>query len=126
MPPARTARGAALPQREAHDLLLPHRLARQLGIDPPIIERDHATAEVDDLQHVRRIEQHRAARIGELAHQEIDLVLGADIDAACRIEQQQHPAFRQQPFSDRDLLLIAAAEAGARPIERARMHLHAG
>ena len=37
-------------------------------------------------------------------------MLGADIDAARRIEEQQDAAFRQQPFGDGDLLLVAAGK----------------
>ena len=44
----------------------------------------------------------------------IELVLGADVDAARRIEQQQDAALGEQPFGDGDLLLVAAGE-GADP-----------
>ncbi len=71
------------------------------------------------------MEQDRAARFGEVAHQQIELVLGADIDAARRIEEEQDAAFGEQPLGDRDLLLVAAGEgAGAGP-ERARVDLDA-
>ena len=62
------------------------------------------------------MEQNRAARVGIGADQAIEFVLGADVDAAGGIEQQQDPAFGEQPFGDRDLLLVAAGEgADARP-----------
>src|SRR5579872_3756662 len=43
-------------------------------------------------------------------HQYVELVFGADVDAACRIEQEEDTAFGEEPFGDRDLLLIAARE----------------
>ena len=101
------------------------RLAFELGGDPPGIEDEHAVAEMDELGDLGRMEQDRAARLGESAHQQIELVLGADIDAAGRVEQKQDAALGQQPFGDRDLLLVAAGEgAGPRP-ERAAVDLDA-
>ena len=62
------------------------------------------------------MEQDRAARIGIGADEAIELVLGADVDAAGRIEQQQDSALGEQPLGDRDLLLVAARErADPRP-----------
>ena len=55
-----------------------------------------------------RMEQHRAASRRIFLDQRIDLMLGADVDAARGIKQQQDSALREQPFGDRDLLLIAA------------------
>ena len=58
---------------------------------------------------------------GELVNEHVNLVLGADIDAARRVVHQQDAAAGQQPFADRDLLLVAAAEgADAREDARAR------
>ena len=56
------------------------------------------------------MKQDRAARLGVSAHQNIEFVLGADVDAAGWIEQQQDAALGEQPFGDRDLLLIAAGK----------------
>ena len=62
------------------------------------------------------MEQNGAARVGIGADEAIELVLGADVDASGRIEQQQDAAFGEQPLGDRDLLLVAAGErADARP-----------
>ena len=41
-------------------------------------------------------------------------MLGADVDAARRIEQQQDAALGEQPFGDGDLLLVAAGECADR------------
>ena len=53
-------------------------------------------------------------------HQPIQLGLGADVDAARRIVEQQHLRLRQQPAADDRLLLIAAAEAGDRRVDARR------
>ena len=66
--------------------------------------------EMDDLGDLGRMEQHGAAGVGVCANEAVELVLGADVDAARRIEQQQDAAFGQQPFGDGDLLLVAAGE----------------
>ena len=40
----------------------------------------------------------------------VDLRAGADVDAAGRLVQQQHPAVAQQPAGQHDLLLVAARQ----------------
>ena len=71
------------------------------------------------------MEQDRAAGLGEVAHHDVEFVLGADIDAAGRIEQQQDAAFGEQPFGDRDLLLVAAGESAGPGPQRALVDLDA-
>jgi hypothetical protein len=46
----------------------------------------------------------------ELVDELIDLLLGADIDAAGRLIQDQHLGPGQQPLGDGHLLLVAAGE----------------
>ena len=41
-----------------------------------------------------------------------DLGLGADVDAPCRLVEQQHPRLGQEALGDHDLLLVAARERG--------------
>ena len=55
-------------------------------------------------------QQHRRACVGHLAQQPIDLVLGADIDAAGRIEAKQGLKPGGNPSRDHHLLLVAAAQ----------------
>ena len=62
--------------------------ADQLALDRAVIEHQHAVAAADQLVIVGRIEQDRRARVGELAQQLVDLLLGADVDAARRIVEQ--------------------------------------
>ncbi|MNY19078.1 hypothetical protein D3C86_1524960 [compost metagenome] len=61
---------------------------------------------------------------GEFTHERIDFRLRADIDAACRLVEDQHAHVMVQPARDDDLLLVAAGQrvdAGKRPL---RLHLH--
>ena len=46
--------------------------------------------------------------------QRVDVALGADVDAAGRVVEQQDPRLRREPAGDHDLLLVAAAERGDR------------
>ena len=46
----------------------------------------------------------------------VDLGLGADVDAARRLVEQQHPASAQQPAGEHDLLLVAAGELAHEPL----------
>ena len=50
------------------------------------------------------------APVGELAHQLVDLVLGADVDAAGRLVEDDHARLHRQPARQHDLLLVAAGE----------------
>ena len=53
-------------------------------------------------------------RAGELAHQPVDLGLGADVDALRRLVEDQHRRLRRQPAGQRHLLLVAAGEVADR------------
>ena len=53
---------------------------------------------------------------GELGDQPVDLGLGADVDAARGLVEQQHAALAQQPAREHDLLLVAARELARDPV----------
>ena len=55
---------------------------------------------------------------GQLAHQAVDLGLGAHVDALRRLVEDQHRGLRRQPARERHLLLVAAGEV-CRPACRA-------
>ena len=59
----------------------------------------------------------------EIAEQPVDLRLGADVDAARGLVDDQHPGAEGEPLGERHLLLVAAAEGGARDLDRRRLHL---
>ena len=56
----------------------------------------------------------------ELADQPVDLRLGADVDAAGRLVQQQHARCGGQPLADHHLLLVAARQRAGRLLRRRR------
>ena len=89
----------------------------QLALDRAVVEHQHAVAAADQLVIVGRIEEDRRARVGELAQQLVDLLLGADIDAARRIVEQDDARLAHQPFGDDHLLLVAARKRADRDVE---------
>ena len=54
----------------------------------------------------------RTARpcLGQFVDQRLDLGLGADVDAAGRLVEQQHPRLQAQQAGEQHLLLVAAGE----------------
>ena len=57
-------------------------------------------------------------RSASAADQRVDLRAGADVDAAGRLVEQQHPAVAQQPAGQHDLLLVAAGQRADRAARR--------
>src|SRR4029077_1503889 len=78
--------------------------------DAASVEDEHAVGQVDELRNLGRMEQHRPTGVGVGADEAIKFVLGADVDSASRVKQQETSAFSEQPFGDGDLLLVAAGE----------------
>ena len=76
--------------------------------DAAVIEDQHAVAAADQLVIVGAVEQDRGTGVGELAQQAVELLLGADVDAAGRVVEQDHARPGQQPLADHHLLLVAA------------------
>ena len=58
------------------------------------------------------------ARPGQPVDQLVHLELGADVDAARRLVEQQHRGCRQQHLAEHDLLLVAAGQRADRLLER--------
>ena len=84
--------------------------ARDLAGEPAPVEDEDAVAEADQLRQFGRAEEHDAAVRRHLADQAVDLALGADVDAAGRIVEQEDLGPDLQPLADDDLLLVAAGE----------------
>ena len=57
---------------------------------------------------------------GQLGEQVVHLGLGADVDAAGRLVDQQHPRAGGEPLGQHDLLLVAAGQGGDRVAEGVR------
>ncbi len=86
-----------------------------------VVEDEHAIAAADQFVVIRRVEQDRRARFGEVPQQLVEFLLGADVDAACRIVEQNDPRPAHQPLGDDDLLLVAARERADRNVETGRL-----
>ena len=77
---------------------------------PPSRQTSTRCARPGDLGQVAGGEHDRHPVGGERSHQPVDLGLGADVDAARRLVEQQHARSRAQPLGEHDLLLVAARE----------------
>ena len=82
----------------------------ELGGDPPVAHDEHAVGHADQLLDLRRDHQDRGAARDEPAHQREHLRLGADVDAARRLVEDEDARAARQPAREDDLLLVAAAE----------------
>src|SRR5712692_32456 len=69
-------------------------------------EHQDAVGQLRQLQRVGRGEEDGGAAAGDLAQPAIDLSLGADVDAPCRVVEQQQLGFGGQPAGDQRLLLV--------------------
>ena len=78
--------------------------------DAAVAQDQHAVGDMDELRQVAGIEQDRVALGGEVAHQLEDLALGADVDAARRIVEQEHARLGEQHLAEDHLLLVAARQ----------------
>ena len=84
--------------------------ACKLAGDAAFAHHHDAVAHAQDLRQLRGDHHDRLALVGERAQQLVDLGLGADVDAARRLVEEQDVAIAHQPFGDHDLLLVAARE----------------
>ncbi len=80
---------AAFDHRRLEDVLLGDGAALEDRGDAAVPQDGDAIGDVDELGQVARIEEDRVALGGEIAHQLEDLALGADVDAAGRIEEEE-------------------------------------
>ena len=83
----------------------------RLAGDPPLAHHQHAVGEPQDLGQLGGDHDDGAALGGQLLDQGVDLGLGADVDAARRLVEQQDLRTRGDPAADDRLLLVAAGEA---------------
>ena len=85
-----------------------------------------AVADPDQLRHFGRDHHNSLALLGKLQDQFVNLVLGADVDAARRLVEEQNIGLRQQPTAKNDLLLVAAGEVFDERFLRRRFDVHGG
>ncbi len=91
------------------------------GDDGAAVHDGDPVAHAEDLGQLGRDHQDRQALGGQLAHQSVDLGLGADVDALRRLVEDQQARARGQPPRQRDLLLVAAREVADRGVEVGRL-----
>ena len=69
---------------------------------------------------VRAVKEDAYALVRKRAHHAIEFLLGADIDAAHRIVEEDDARLDHQPFGKHNLLLIAARKTSDRTLEGGR------
>ena len=93
-----------------HDRRLADLRLGQLGHRPAVAQHEDAVGALDHLLELGGDHQHAEPLIGELADQRLDLGLGADVDAARRLVEDQELRVHAQPAGEQHLLLIAAGQ----------------
>ena len=83
---------------------------RQIGDRAPVAQHEDAVGALDDLLEFGGDHQHAEALVGEFADERLDLRLGADVDAARRLVEDQQLRVGAQPAREQHLLLVAAGE----------------
>ncbi len=96
--------------RREHHPLLGGLVARDLGGDPALVQDEDPVGHREDLGQVARDEDDPEPGGGELGDDPVDLDLGADVDAARRLVEDQDRRLRGQPLGQDDLLLVAARQ----------------
>ena len=94
-----------------------------LGDEPALAHDQHAVGHAEHLGQLGGDHQHRDALGGQLGQQPVHLGLGADVDAAGRLVDDQHPRAGGQPLGEHDLLLVAAGQRADRVGEPAVLDL---
>ena len=82
-----------------------------------------AIAEVQDLLHVAADHQDGHALARQAAQQPVDFRLGADVDAARGLVDDQHLRPERQPLRQHHLLLVAAAQGRGPDLDRRSLDL---
>ena len=99
--------------------------ALELAPDLAVAHDQDAVAHADQLLDLRGDHQDAGAVGGEPVDDLVDLVLGADVDAAGRLVEDEQARAAQQPLADHHLLLVAAGQVlDQRADEVAGVDLH--
>ena len=99
-------------------LAIVERGARRFAGDLAVRHHEDAIGRGQQLGELGGDHEYRLAARGEIAHQRDDLGLGADVDAARRLIEDEDVRLGVEPFADDDLLLIAARERADSGIPR--------
>ena len=87
------------PRSELHDRLLVHVVALDLAGDPALVQHQDAVADADQFRQFRRNRDDADALVGEVAQDRVDLRLGADVDAARRLVDEEHRGLTASSFA---------------------------
>ena len=109
-PLARWLAGDGLAGGVSHDPFLGCLPRREVGGDRALVHNDDAIAHGQYLRQIRRDHHDRHALARELAEQRMDFRLGADIDAARRLVDDEKLRPGREPFCDHHALLVPAAQ----------------
>ena len=101
--------GRSFHDQVEHPVLV-ERVGRRLGDDDAVGDHQHAVGQAQHLGDLAGDHHDRDPAVGQGADQRVDLRARADVDAAGRLVEQQHPAVAQQPAGQHDLLLVAAGQ----------------
>ena len=105
------------PRGKLHDRLLVHVVALHLAGDPALVQHQYAVADADQLRQFRRDRDDAHALVGEVAQDRVDLRLGADVDAARRLVDEEHARVDGKQLRQRHLLLVAARKLRHRLVD---------
>ena len=108
-------------QGQRQDLLLRRLGAIEHADNRAAAHHCDAVAHAEDLRQLGRDHQDGQPARGQLAHQPMNLGLGADVDALCWLVEDQDRGFGRQPAGEGDLLLIAARQVADRRLDRRRL-----
>src|SRR5262249_49434223 len=82
----------------------------ELGGELAFPEHEHAIHQVDELVEIGGQHHDGHAVAGEPAQQAIEVVLGAGVDTARRVVEQQYARLDRKPARGHDVLLVTAAQ----------------
>ena len=88
--------------------------------DHAVAHHQDGVAEADRLLERVGGQDHADALVGQRADQLVDLLLGADVEAARRVVEDDDARPRVQPLGEHHLLLVAAGEVQAERIDARR------
>src|ERR1700680_583243 len=87
-----------------------------------LAHHQHPIGQQQKLRHLRSDHDNAEPLPGQFEDQLVDFLLGADIDAARRLVEQQDTRVGGEPFADDDLLLIAARKRRDQLIDARASH----
>src|SRR6478609_4664021 len=87
--------------------MLRHCFSRDFSCDTPLTHHEYSVADADQLLHLRRDDDASLPIRHELLDEGVDLRLVCDIDAACRLVDDNHRWRGEKYLGEQQLLLIA-------------------